>query len=615
MTKSAPVALETALAISAPDSSDSNGNPQPAPHAGSRRVVELAGVAAGVAALMLVMEVVKQWWHPDITVWESHSITIVVSSLSAVLAGYVVLRSNDRLNARLVSEYDRRVRVAEEVSRANALLQATLESNRDGVLVAGLDGTIVTFNRRVLDMWHVQESVLQGPPAEFRRLATEQLLNPGVLSASVARLRSGVASESADVLEFKDGRTMELLASPQLLDGVVVGRVWRSRDITAHRLAQQHIQMLAQTIRSIAECVSVTDMEDRILFVNQAFLDTYHFEESELLGRHIDVLRPYKSTEAVTRQVLAATREGGWQGELWNRRKDGTDFEIFLSTSIVRDEGGAPVALVGVARDITEQRRTEAALARGRDSERIVTLAAGIAHEFNNLLQTVLASTALALEDLPPDSGARDPLHLILHASERASNLTAQLLAYAGRGVFVRMVPFDLNDEIRGQSAFVRALMPPDTTFELDLAAEGAPIRADRQQIRQVLTSLGTNAAEAMAKRHGRTIISTRVEDITTADDRPWIAGERPAAGRYVCLCVADQGVGMEAGTISRIFDPFFSTKFQGRGMGLPAVLGIARATGGAIAVDSVPGQGTSVTVAFPHHATGAGDSTTLPEM
>ncbi|MCX6538846.1 MAG: PAS domain S-box protein [Acidobacteria bacterium] len=423
---------------------------------------------------MLVLELGKQWLHPDITVWESHIITVVFSGVAVALAGYVILRRRDVLHDRIVVE------------------------------------------------------------------AVER------------------------------------------------------------RHAQQHIHMLAHTVRSVGECVSVTDMNDRVIFVNKAFLDTYGFEESDLLGRPIAVVRSDKNREEVALEVFPATLRGGWRGELWNRKKDGTDFQIFLSTSIVRDDAGAPVALVGVARDITEEKRTEEALKRGRESDRIVTLAAGIAHEFNNLLQIVLTSTALALEDVPADGPARGCLQSVVHASERASNLTAQLLVYAGRGTLVRFTVFDLNDEIRERAAFIRALMPPAAIFDLDLASGSALIRADRQQIQQVLTSLVTNAAEAMADRPGRASVRTRIEDVAASDPRPWVAGERIAPGRYVCLSVEDQGVGMEAETISRIFDPFFSTKFLGRGMGLPAVLGVAHATGGAIAVDSTPGRGTRVTVAFP---------------
>ncbi|MEI6668512.1 MAG: PAS domain S-box protein [Acidobacteriota bacterium] len=566
------------------------------------RLAEIAALAAAVGALMAVQEFLKQWLHADITLWESHVITILFSAAAAALGGYFILRRSDDLNARIVADADLSARVAAETAHTNALLRAVLESSPGGVLVAGLDGTILAFNRLFLTMWNVDEAMVRGPNRELMRHTTAQLTTPERLAASVARLRTDPASDSVDVLEFCDGRIIELLATPHRLGDVVVGRVWRCRDVTTNRRTQRQLAMLAHTVRSIAECVSITDMNDRLIFVNQAFLDTYGFAEAELLGQSIALVRSDKNTDEVTSRVLPETLAGGWRGELWNRRKDGTDFQILLSTSIVRDEVGIPVALVGVARDITEQKRIDEALHRGRESERIVTLAAGIAHEFNNLLQTVLASSSLALEDVPADNPAREALQSVMHAGGRAANLTSQLLAYAGRGGLARATRFDLNDEIREHARVLPTLTSLASTIDLDLTAASAWVRADSSQIRQVVSSLVTNAAEAMAGQAGRIVLRTQIEDIGASDSRRWVARERPMPGRYVLLSVEDGGVGIDAESITRIFDPFFSTKFLGRGMGLPAALGIARAGGGAISVDSTPGRGTCVTVALPYH-------------
>jgi PAS domain S-box-containing protein len=567
--------------------------------------MELLRIAGLAGALLLILEVLKQVLHPDITVWESHIITIVVAAAAAALAGHLVLKRRDVLHRELVESALAMQRGAHEVARSHALLRAALESNRDGVLVAGLDRVPFAWNRRLLEIWDLKEEWIKKPDAGLLGRAAEQLANPGALVQTVAGLRADATTDMSETLELKSGHVIELAVSPLIIEGAVAGRVWRSRDVTTQRRSEQHVRMLAQTVRAVGECVSVTDMNDRLMFVNQAFLDTYGYSETELIDHPVGIVRSDKTPPETGAQILPATLDGGWRGELWNRKKDGTDFQVFLSTSIVRDEAGTPIALVGVARDITEQKQTEDALRRGRDSERIVTLAAGIAHEFNNLLQTVLANTALALEDLEPDNQNRGPLQSVLHASERAANLTTQLLAYAGRGAILNVTSIDLNDEIRDRASFLKALMPPGSSFELALSAQNAAVRADRQHIRQVLTSLLTNAAEAMVDRTGRVGIRTRIETVVEGDAHACVGDEWLAPGRYVGLTISDEGVGMEGETIRRIFDPFFTTKFMGRGMGLPAVLGIARAFGGGVSVDSVPGRGTTVTVFLPYQPTG----------
>src|SRR5659263_360017 len=125
---------------------------------------------------------------------------------------------------------------------------------------------------------------------------------------------------------------------------------------------EKTISLLAHAVRSTGECVSITDMQDKIIFVNHAFLKTYGFEESELLGSSISIIRSPNSSPEVTDKILPATLEGGWQGELINQRKNGTEFPVFISTSVIRDEMGEPIALIGVTTDITERKHAENAL-------------------------------------------------------------------------------------------------------------------------------------------------------------------------------------------------------------------------------------------------------------
>jgi PAS domain S-box-containing protein len=142
-------------------------------------------------------------------------------------------------------------------------------------------------------------------------------------------------------------------------EGELIGLVGSARDITERKQSEKTISMLAHAIRSVSECVSITDMEDRILFVNNAFLKTYQYDEQELTGKHISIVRSPKNKHDSVEVILPATLNGGWHGELINRRKDGSEFPVYLSTSVIQDESGKPVGLIGVTTDITDRKRAE----------------------------------------------------------------------------------------------------------------------------------------------------------------------------------------------------------------------------------------------------------------
>ena len=141
-------------------------------------------------------------------------------------------------------------------------------------------------------------------------------------------------------------------------------------DLSERKKAEKTISMLAHAIRSIGECVSITDMDDKILFVNRAFLNTYQYDEHELLGNSVSIVRSPNNAPEVVEQILKATQLGGWNGEILNRRKDGSEFPVYISTSVISDEYGKPIALIGVATDITERKLVEQALIKSEEKYR-----------------------------------------------------------------------------------------------------------------------------------------------------------------------------------------------------------------------------------------------------
>jgi signal transduction histidine kinase/ActR/RegA family two-component response regulator len=237
--------------------------------------------------------------------------------------------------------------------------------------------------------------------------------------------------------------------------------------------------------------------------------------------------------------------------------------------------------------------------------ESIGVLAGGIAHDFNNLLHVVLGNADIALSNLNSGSLAREPLEEVVRATLRAADLTRQLLAYSGKGAFV-VRHLDLSTEVREMATLLRTSISKQATLAWELASDLPAISADPTQIRQVVMNLITNASDALGEGGGTITLCTGVVDLKELEQqrfgRPPHGEDPPEAepGPLVYLEIGDTGQGMSPDTLSRIFDPFFSTKFSGRGLGLAAVMGIVRSHHGFIRIRTELGKGTAFRVLFP---------------
>lgn len=237
----------------------------------------------------------------------------------------------------------------------------------------------------------------------------------------------------------------------------------------------------------------------------------------------------------------------------------------------------------------------EEQLREAQKLESIGALAGGIAHDFNNILTGVLGNASLAMEEAPPESRERRLIESIMESAERAAQLTQQLLAYAGKGIFVRQ-PVNFSQAVRQAMESVRTDAQGRVQFRLELAEGLPPVLTDPSQIQQMVVGLAMNAVEAIGDRAGTVTIRT---------SRVWLEAAPAAVGKiedadYVSLAVEDTGCGMDDATQERIFEPFFTTKFMGRGLGLAAVAGIVRSLGGGLKVWSEPGRGTRMEVLVP---------------
>jgi signal transduction histidine kinase len=258
--------------------------------------------------------------------------------------------------------------------------------------------------------------------------------------------------------------------------------------------------------------------------------------------------------------------------------------------------------------DETAQREALAyALVEAQKRESFITLVGGIAHNFNNLLATILGNAELALLELPPDSPAQASIVPITIAAQRAAALNRQMLMYAGEGHFL-LQALDTNALVADMSEVLGASIARRVMLTIELAPQLPAMVADATQIRQALAHLIANAVEAIGDADGTICVKTGVCELDEVELATLYHAPELPAGTYVTLAISDSGSGMDAATSARIFDPFFTTKVPGRGLGLAAVLGIVRGLRGAISVQSTPGQGTTMQLAFPASERPVGD-------
>ena len=260
-----------------------------------------------------------------------------------------------------------------------------------------------------------------------------------------------------------------------------------------------------------------------------------------------------------------------------------------------RAEGGGASSAVWTFADVTDMRRAQDRVQQAQRLEAIGRLAGGIAHDFNNLLTVIYTCCALLERRLRNDDPLRVYVEQIDAAAKRGGDLTRQVLSFArDRAIEPRVV--DLNDTLGKMTALLRRLIGDDVELRTNLDRSLRPVRADRSQLEQVVMNLALNARDAMPGG-GKIVVSTTNVEVEEAQAKELDL----APGDYVLLAVSDTGVGMDEATRARVFEPFFTTKpGKGTGLGLATSFGIVRQSGGAIAVESMPGRGATVRVWFP---------------
>jgi len=385
-------------------------------------------------------------------------------------------------------------------------------------------------------------------------------------------------------------------------------------DLTASHQAQQLVSerdaRLEALVTSAMDAIISLDDQLRIELFNPAAEKMFRCQLAEVLGQEFGQFIAPQQRDQYKEQIIEfaqsglASRRIGIVGELSGRRRTGEEFPLEASISQCTVQKKQLLTLI--LRDSSERRRAEddrlkflSQIQQTQKLESLGVLAGGIAHDFNNLLMAVLGHADLALDALPGTSEARDDLAEIRAAAQRATELCKQMLAYSGKGRFV-IQAVELQKVVEEMLHMLRVSISKNSILKLNFSPNLPSVDADASQLRQVVMNLVVNASEAISERSGVITLSTGVMDCDrTYLSEAWLDEQLPE-GMYVFIEVADTGCGMDAETRARIFDPFFSTKFTGRGLGLAAVLGIVRGHRGAIKVYSELGRGSTLKVLFP---------------
>jgi two-component system, cell cycle sensor histidine kinase and response regulator CckA len=431
----------------------------------------------------------------------------------------------------------------------------------------------------------LQSPFLQGYRAVLEREAVASLL---IIPLEVGgQVIGGIGCVSTIARHFTD----EHVALARSLAGQLSGALARSR-------LERDRRLLDSAIAQTKDGVIVMNAVGTIIYINPGFEAMSGFSGSEVVGKPIQTIvsggNDAEAGREIPLRLLAGTE---WRGRLSNRRKDGTLYTVDASISPAVDAEGRPVSFVSVQRDISEQLEMEKRYLQSQKMEAVGRLAGGVAHDFNNLLTAVLVYTDMLAEQIPEGSPAAENLQEVRKAGERAATLTRQLLTFSRRQTVLPRV-LDLRTVVTDFEKMLRRLIGDDVRLSTSLASEPCMVRADPGQMEQVIMNLVVNARDAMPEG-GELAIST---ECVHWDDLRSRGHPDGAPGTYVILRVSDTGVGMSPEVISHVFEPFYTTKEEGKGtgLGLATVYGIVKQAGGWVWATSALGKGSTFHISLP---------------
>ncbi|GAB6191185.1 PAS domain S-box protein [Desulfocastanea catecholica] len=494
------------------------------------------------------------------------------------------------------------VRLNRTLSEARDRFRTIIENTDTGYFRLDRDGIYQQVNTAWLKM-HGYAS-----PAEVigRHFTLTQVdVDLKTAQQNVTKLLSGARIPSGELARrCQDGSIgyHTFSAHPVMHKGQLVGVEGFIIDRTDLKEAEQALRKSEEKHRLLFEyagdAILIYNSQSHLLAINPMACELLGYTHAELMAMTIDRIRTEKESLYSLDQVARVMAEGNMTFETVYQRKDGSTVPIEVNARRITWEDQP--AIMSICRDITERKRGEEQVIRLQKAESLKRMAGAIAHHFNNQLTVVLGNLELTLDDLPADAKNRQNLVAAMQAATRAAEVSGLMLTYLGQGID-RSQKIDLSEACRQNLPILEATLPQGITLQTDLLNPGPVVLANPSQLQTLLLHLLTNGTEALAEQEGRVRLATGTVQANILPQGFTMPGEwQPRADSYAFLEVTDSGCGMSTEEMENLFDPFYTTKFTGRGLGLSVVLGLVKAWDGAISVLSREDHGSTFRVLLP---------------
>ncbi|MFC2072191.1 PAS domain S-box protein [Chloroflexota bacterium] len=477
---------------------------------------------------------------------------------------------------------------AEEELRASEEKYRTLvENTTDIIYMVGKDKRILSVNDAGARLLHknsdeiIGKTVLDLFPEVFG----------GRFSGNLNRVFETAVphTDEDDLIMDEEKIWISTSLSPiRNLANEVVAVIGVTRDITERKRMEEEMRVYVAGIESSNDGIAFVMMNGDIRYFNKAACNIFGYTPAEMKELNIS---EFSATPVDEEMLEGSVREkGGFVGEIMGVRKDGETFPATLSVSIVSDDIGNPIGRMGVFRDVTELKQIEEERQKFTKLESVGILAGGIAHDFNNILTGIMGNISLAKRYVEPKSKAEERLLEAEKASIRARDLTQQLLTFSRGGAPIKKI-VSITGLLKDSIDF--ALRGSNIKCDFELPDNLSPVEVDEGQVNQVIANLIINAQEAMPEGG---VINLNARNTDIADKRTLPLSK----GRYVVITIVDHGVGIKKEHLDRIFDPYFTTKQKGSGLGLATSYSIIKNHDGYITADSTLGVGTTFEIFLP---------------